>query len=299
MSASALSWKKLSQLGFESLESRLVPWNISGSVYVDGNDSGWRDDPPGDFGIAGSTVELHLCPDHIDGHTSTSNDCTIGALVATTTTDANGNYTFTNVAEGDYVLVQPTQPAGYQDGKDFNGHNWTIIPAGTDHICLGYVACDIAHGNFGERPGPVSPPPPPPVTPPGETTGSQGLTPGFWKNNAVNWNGSAWAKTGYFMYQTVSSVFGDAFGAKLGKLTLVQALGEGGNTSNEALLRHSVAAVLNASHPDIDYPMTTTQIINDVKAALASGRKAVDALAQKLDTYNNYGATLDQHGNIV
>jgi hypothetical protein len=49
-----------------------------------------------------------------------------------------------------------------------------------------------------------------------------------------------------------------------------------------------VAALLNAAHPDIDYPLTTAQVIADVNAALASGnRKTMLTLAKSLDALNN------------
>lgn len=110
---------------------------------------------------------------------------------------------------------------------------------------------------------------------------------------AENWGASAWA--GYSPTQTVSSVFGASFGS-LGSLTLQQALGTGGGGLN-ALLRHSVAAVLNAASPYVAYPLTTSQIISGVQAAVAGGATSIENLKTQLDTYNNYGANLDQHGN--
>ena len=61
-------------------------------------------------------------------------------------------------------------------------------------------------------------------------------------------------------------MFGDAFGS-LGSLTLEQALGQNGGGIN-ALLRHAVAAVLNALHPGVDYPLTVSEIITLVNAAI-------------------------------
>src|SRR5262245_40358917 len=66
-------------LVLETLENRTMPAVISGCVYYDVNDNGIRD--AGELPIANSTIELH--------------DST-GALVAVTTTDANGMYQFTN-----------------------------------------------------------------------------------------------------------------------------------------------------------------------------------------------------------
>ncbi|HSN76964.1 MAG TPA: SdrD B-like domain-containing protein [Anaerolineae bacterium] len=62
-------------------------YNVSGSVYLDGNANGTRLDEPG---IAGVTVNL------VDSG---------GNIIATATTDANGNYTFTGVPNGNYTVV--------------------------------------------------------------------------------------------------------------------------------------------------------------------------------------------------
>ena len=94
--------------------------------------------------------------------------------------------------------------------------------------------------------------------------------------------------------ETVASVFGSAFG-NLGSLTLAQALGTGGG-GIDALLRHSVAAVLNAANTNVDYPLTTSQIVSGVQAAVAGGNASIEQLKNQFDTYNNYGANLDQHG---
>jgi SdrD B-like domain len=61
----------------ESLEERAVPAVISGTVYQDLNSNGLLN--PGESGIAGNTIQLQN---------------SAGTVIATTTTDANGNYTF-------------------------------------------------------------------------------------------------------------------------------------------------------------------------------------------------------------
>jgi hypothetical protein len=127
------------------------------------------------------------------------------------------------------------------------------------------------------------------TTPPGGT-GDQGCSHGFWKNHL-----SAWAGTAFAPNQTIASVFSGA--GVLGSKTLQQALSFKGGSSldgaKQILLRQAVAALLNAAHPDVSYPETTTQVIADVNAALASGARAtILSLAQTLDQQNNLGCPL-------
>jgi hypothetical protein len=95
---------------------------------------------------------------------------------------------------------------------------------------------------------------------------------------------------GYSPNQTLESVFDipDSYG--LDNYTLLQALsfqgGSGTTGAASILLRAAVAALLNST--SLDYPLTTTQVIAEVNAALASGdRSTMLALANQLDQYNN------------
>ena len=72
----------------------------------------------------------------------------------------------------------------------------------------------------------------------------------------------------------------------LDNVTLLQALELQGGGVN-ALLRHAVAALLNASSGDVDYDLTVAQVIAATNAALASG----DYEAQK-----NIFAGLNEQG---
>jgi len=55
-------------------------------------------------------------------------------------------------------------------------------------------------------------------------------------------------------------------------------------------LRAAVAALLNSSNPSVNYPLTTSQVISQVNAALATGdRNTILTLATKLDNANNAG----------
>ena len=79
-----------------------VPGSISGVAYVDANRNNTRD--TGESGIAGVLITL----------TGTN---LLGSQVNTTqTTDANGEYTFSNLLPGTYTLTE-TQPSAFNDGS--------------------------------------------------------------------------------------------------------------------------------------------------------------------------------------
>ena len=142
-----------------------------------------------------------------------------------------------------------------------------------------------------------TPPPPPP--PPG---GGEGCTPGYWKQSQ---HFDSWAATGFQTTQKVGDVFTGAGAYKVdgtpaSKFTLLQALsfpddpGSSIDGAAQLLLRAAVAALLNASHPDLSFGMTTAEIISAVNEALASrDRATILALQQELDDANNQGCTLN------
>ncbi|MFW5693075.1 MAG: SdrD B-like domain-containing protein, partial [Thermoguttaceae bacterium] len=90
------------QAGEEYNFGELLPSVISGRVYVDSNGNCAYDDDPGEPLLAAVTVHL------LDAS---------GNILATTTTDTQGEYRFENLAPGAYG-VQEIQPAGYLDGCD-------------------------------------------------------------------------------------------------------------------------------------------------------------------------------------
>ena len=56
------------------------------------------------------------------------------------------------------------------------------------------------------------------------------------------------------------------------------------------LVHHGVAALLNAAYPDIGYPRSVDDVIDDVNAALNSrNRDIMEDLKDELDYYNNLG----------
>jgi hypothetical protein len=116
----------------------------------------------------------------------------------------------------------------------------------------------------------------------------QGCTPGYWKQSQ---HLDSWLTTGFSPSQTLESVFDVPNSLNLDNATLLQALNFGSGKSDKVgastLLRSAVAALLNSAHPEVDYPRTTAEVIAEVNAALASGKRArILALAAELEDDN-------------
>ncbi|WP_083664489.1 DUF7933 domain-containing protein [Herminiimonas arsenitoxidans] len=94
--------------------AEVAPSSISGMVFKDINNDGIKNGA--DTPLA--NVEIRLSGTDIYGAT----------VNLTTTTDANGNYTFSNVLPGNYSVIQPTQPPGTSNGKTVAG---TVPNGGT------------------------------------------------------------------------------------------------------------------------------------------------------------------------
>ena len=122
-----------------------------------------------------------------------------------------------------------------------------------------------------------TPPPPPP--PPGD----EGCTPGYWKQPH---HLDSWEATGFAP--------GDSFDVVMGVdssfdtlLDGVKAKGGGEN----ALARHAVAALLNASNPDVAYGYTTGEVIALVQDAYATGD--FESAKDLLEAENEAGCPLN------
>ena len=131
-----------------------------------------------------------------------------------------------------------------------------------------------------------------PAAPP--ATGTEGCTPGYWKNHT-----DSWPATGYSPSQTVKSVFSQAsIYPSLGSDSLLGALSFQGGTTLEGaagnLLRAGVAGLLDAAHPNVNYPRMPASVISSVNSALASGnRDTMLSLASAIDADNNLGCPLN------
>jgi hypothetical protein len=119
----------------------------------------------------------------------------------------------------------------------------------------------------------------------GEQLGAKGCTPGYWKQSQHFDSWFVYAQTD--RYNTVFGV--NAFSSTF---TLLQALAQGGG-GIKALGRHSVAALLNAVSPNVDYPITSAQVISLVQAAVASGNaNLIEATKNTLEKYNELGCPI-------
>ncbi len=255
--------------------------SIGDYVWNDADRDGVQD--ANEVGIGGVTVRLLDC---------NNND----ALVATQVTNASGYYNFSDLMPGAYK-VQFVAPNGYvlstQDAvvatdatdSDANSAGLTgcyTLNSGDDvssvdaGMYLPSVGIDIekyVRGRYTD-----------------ETGGGEGLTPGFWKSHSIYGPAplSGWPETGYSPDDSYESVFGVSIAAS--NPTLLDALGMNGGGMN-ALMRHSAAALLNASNPNVDYEYSKAQVIAMTQSAFASG--VYEATKDLFVAQNELGADLD------
>ena len=112
----------------------VLPAELSGVVYVDRDADCVRDE--GEEGLADVLIEL------LDQH---------GNVVASTRTDASGQYSFSNLQAGSYT-VRETQPSGYFQGGQKAGSNGgdasiadriSAIPVGWGETLTDYNFCEV------------------------------------------------------------------------------------------------------------------------------------------------------------
>jgi len=105
--------------------------------------------------------------------------------------------------------------------------------------------------------------------------GDEGCTPGYWKNHL-----GSWPPTGYSPNDNFDTVFGVNYFDP--DITLEQAVNARGGGLNK-LARHGTAALLNAAHPGLAYPLSVAEVMALVQYGLA------DSLAN----FNEYGCPLN------
>ena len=239
--------------------------SIGDFVWHDLDNDGIQD--AGEPGIPGVTVNLY------DG---------AGIFLATTATDSNGYYLFDELFSGDYYVefillpgyVFSPQDQGMDDAMDSDADQ-TTGQAIVTHLDWGEHDMTWDAGMY-------------------QPQQFEGCTPGYWKNHLEDW-----PPTGYVPGQAISSVF--TIPSELSELagdSLLDALNYGGGKellgAAQNLLRHSVAALLNSAHPDVNtYPLSESEVIAQVNAALTSlDKDTIENLKDDLDLNNNYGGCL-------
>jgi hypothetical protein len=201
--------------------------------------------------------------------------------------DANGGLVFAAILKGgpNYNLYDYT-PEGI--GSDGHLHS-------PEHPSAGQVPA-ISHFNFCYLPA-------------GDPNGFEGCTIGYWQNHdgsqlpgggPPRWRPDAWEATDFDTGTLLHDEFDiDAGYGIPGDDTFRMALDyQGGSELGDAarlLLRQAVAALLSASHPDVEYEWSVSEIRTAVDAALASGdRDTILELAATLDAMNNAGCPLSR-----
>jgi hypothetical protein len=186
----------------------------------------------------------------------TSGNCSTGGTVLTPDSTLNGSGVATSASEG------PLAAGSYSFSATYNGDGTYSGSTGS---------CE-------------------PLT---VQAAGQGCTPGFWKQSQHfhDWVGYTPSE----LVKTVFSAAGVAPYTSLGNSTLLQALSGGGGSSltqaAQILLRAATSAVLNAAQ--LSYPLSTSDIVSQVNAALASNnRGTILTLASTLDGFNNLNCTL-------
>ena len=107
-----------------------------------------------------------------------------------------------------------------------------------------------------------------------------GCTPGYWKNHE-----SQWAETPYAPGDDFDTVFGVDFLDPNETLHQVASLGQLG-----AFGAHYVAALLNASHPGTNYPLSEAEVLAQVQQALLAGdTDTLESLKDVLEAFNEAG----------
>jgi hypothetical protein len=230
---------------------------------------------------------------------------TLTIPVSSTARDVNVAFVISDIEVGDArIIILEAEAGGVtsygvfdgpNQGKELLIANLTLqnVPAGANQVTARVISPpstnpdprdrrrgDSVFWNGVSATVRVEPPP----------AGGHGCTPGFWRN----WTGkgpqpNAWAQTGYSPDQLFSSVFDDAFPGK----TLHQVVSQGGGGLN-ALGRHTVAALLNAAHPNVSYDLSASEVIAQFNAVYPGNTAAYNRLKDAFEAFNEQGCSLSR-----
>ena len=139
-------------LRIEPLEERsLLSVGVGGMVWSDANQNGIRE--AGELGVAGAVVEIHSSPDGVIGN---SDDVLLGTAI----TDANGDYSFSNLPAGANFYEIFRAPVGYTFTTQNAGGDATLdsdasVTGVTGLLAVEPGTTDLTHdaGLVGAAPG--------------------------------------------------------------------------------------------------------------------------------------------------
>jgi hypothetical protein len=117
----------------------------------------------------------------------------------------------------------------------------------------------------------------------GDYCDKTGCTPGYWKQEQ---HFDSWVD-----WISPEQYFDDYFGAGP-HVTLLEALWMKGGGEN-AFLRHAVAALLNANHPDVEYRYYHPDVMQIVQDTYAANPPPFEAVKDDFAYWNEMGCPLD------
>jgi hypothetical protein len=251
---------------YSNLNSTYWTASISNFVWEDIDTDGKQDE--GEPGIEGVVVNLYD---------------SLGGFLATRTTDSTGFYIFDNLEQGEYYL-EFIPPEGYSfsptDSSDDEHDSDADINTGLTAIIYletGEYDDTVDAGLYQSL-----------------VLEAEGCSHGYWKVS-VHWDD--WV--GFTTDQILNEVFSfPADISEVGLLTFIQAMeftdnGGGLIGKTKILMVQAVPAILNAAHPDVNYPFSLDEVITETNAALASlDPVIIEDLKNLFDQYNNLGSDL-------
>jgi len=169
-------------------------------------------------------------------------DCNSDAKYGTTT-DANGNYLFDDVEAGTYQICIEI-PGGYAATLEDVGANDGIDSDINSEGCTGCRVYECDKPDLSRDAGLCEKK--------GEDT--EGCTPGFWRNHLTHW-----AATPYSPDDKVNATFGCDLVSD-DDLTLGEVIDA--PQTYGVLAFHAIAALLNATHPDVDFGLDAGEVID-------------------------------------
>ena len=204
---------------------------------------------------------------------------------------------------GDSIVLEDTLATPNAGNELYLGYVLTTLPAGETDVEIELFSPDptpLPEGDSVWLAGVNAS-----VTEPEEERGFEGCTPGFWRNHSAVAPGNqanAWIPTGYAAEDLFSAVFGRTITIRVSgdrgrpvsitDPTLIQAVVAQGGDVN-ALARHAVAALLNASHPDVYSYYTVEEVIQMVQDALDGvGPYGIEDTKDLLETANELGCPI-------